>query len=66
MRPEAHPGNQYEYHCTSGAHTHKKINGMCVMISVPFEESVDIESREKKSFPLEFFLFKQVVSFPQC
>lgn len=47
-------------------HTHKKINGMCVMISVPFEESVDIESKEKKSFPLEFFLFKQVVSYPQC
>ncbi len=50
---------------TTVEHT-DEINGMCAMISVPFEESVNIEREEEKSFPLECFLFKQVESYPQC
>ncbi len=46
---------------TTVEHT-DEINGMCAMISVPFEESVNIEREEEKSFPLECFLFKQVES----
>lgn len=34
---------------------HTEINEMCVMSSVPFEESVHIENTEKKSSTLECF-----------
>lgn len=37
---------------------------MLVMISGSFEECVYIKSVKMKSFPLEFFLFKRVVSLP--
>lgn len=44
----------------------KEMNGMHVTISGSFEESVYIKSVKMKNFPLEFFLFKQVVSYPHC
>lgn len=59
------PVNHYQSQCTnSGAH---RDNGMCVVISVPFEESVNIENKKRKKLPSGFFyfLFKQVVSYPQ-
>lgn len=44
----------------------KQISGTCVVITVPFEESVNIKSTEEKSFPWKRLLFIQVVSYPQC